>query len=82
MKNLEWIRMSNERVDLYSGSPLAKTSELLASVTKVHNYYNEWSVYINGLPWHEQPTYDIGEEIIGLKNAKKITLEHINKLNK
>jgi hypothetical protein len=72
---MKWIKWTNEEHILCSDefSPL-KTS--IATVILNDKNYNLWSIWINDLPWNEQPLES--KEINGLSNAKKEALQFIN----
>jgi len=72
---MKWIKWTNEEHILCSDefNPL-KTS--IATVILNDKNYNLWSIWINDLPWNEQPLES--KEINGLRNAKKEALQFIN----
>lgn len=72
---MKWIKWTNEEYILCSDefNPL-KTS--IATVILNDKNYNLWSIWINDLPWNEQPLES--KEINGLRNAKKEVLQFIN----
>jgi len=72
--NYKWIKWTNEEHILCTNEfePL-KTK--VASVNLTSKYYNTWSIWINKFSWNNQPLQS--EEVIGLRDAKKITLNFL-----
>jgi len=72
---MKWIKWTNEEHILCKDefNPL---NTRIATVNLKDRNYNLWGIWINELPWNEQPFES--KEISGLRNVKKEVLKFIN----